>query len=173
MFKKLTAATFFGLALVAAVYYASRTYAPLPAGSQADLIIVQKSARLLSAYSHGTLLRAYNVSLGPEPVGPKTRAGDGRTPEGPYLIDHHNPTSAFHRALHVSYPSHDDIARAHSASYPLGGDIMVHGIRDSLRWIGHAHLLVDWTVGCIAVTDPEIDELYRIVPDGTPIEIRP
>ena len=85
----------------------------------------------------------------------------------------HNPTSAFHRALHVSYPSPADLARARVGGYSAGGSIMIHGIRDGLGWVGRAHLLIDWTVGCVAVTNPEIEELYRIVPDGTSVEIKP
>ncbi len=107
-----------------------------------------------------------------QPIGPKLRQGDRRTPEGQYSIDAHIPASSFHRALHVSYPSPADVARARSAGYDPGGDIMVHGIRNGFGWIGRAQRLVDWTVGCIAVTDPEIEELYRIVPDGARIDIR-
>jgi murein L,D-transpeptidase YafK len=101
------------------------------------------------------------------------REGDHRTPEGRYVIDRHNPNSAFHLALHVSYPSTSDSARASSGGYSPGGDIMVHGMRNGFGWIGRAHLLVNWTTGCVAVTDAEIDELYQAVPDGTPIVIRP
>lgn len=161
------------LALVGGAYWAHPHTSPLPDGTKADLLVVEKGARRLSAYSGSTLLRSYAVSLGRDPVGPKVREGDRRTPEGRYSIDHHNPTSAFHRALHVSYPSQSDVTRARAGGYAPGGDIMVHGMRNGLGWLGRAHLLVDWTVGCVAVTDPEIEELYRIVPDGTPIEIKP
>jgi murein L,D-transpeptidase YafK len=89
------------------------------------------------------------------------------------VIDSHNPKSSFHLALHVSYPSAGDAARAHAGGYDPGGEIMVHGIHNGIGWIGRVHRLVDWTTGCVAMTDPEIEELYRIVPDGTPIEIRP
>jgi len=146
---------------------------PLSNSAQADLLVVEKERRQLIAYSHGVVLRRYSVSLGSAPSGPKSRQGDGRTPEGRYLIDHHNPLSGFHRALHVSYPSVSDAARARAGGYDVGGDIMVHGLKNGLGWLGRAHRFVDWTVGCVAVTNPEIEELYRIVPDGTPIEIRP
>lgn len=159
--------------LTAGVVWVIRPVEPLPPGLKADLLVVDKSARRLSVYAHGTLLRSYRVSLGREPVGPKRRQGDRRTPEGRYVIDHHNPASEFHLALHVSYPSPADTARALAVGYPPGGDIMVHGMRNGYGWIGHAHLLVDWTIGCVAVTDSEIEELYRVVPDGTPIEFRP
>ena len=160
-------------ASVIAAICANSSASPLPAESKADLLVVDKGQRRLSAYSHGVLLRSYSVSLGREPVGTKSRQGDRRTPEGQYMIDNRNPGSSFHRALHVSYPSAGDVARARIGGHDPGGDIMIHGIHNGLGWIGKAHRLVDWTVGCIAVTDPEIEELYRIVPDGTRIEIRP
>lgn len=146
---------------------------PLPLGTKVDLLVVEKSARRLSLYVHGALVRSYPVSLGRQPVGPKLRQGDHRTPEGRYVIDHHNPNSAFHLSLHVSYPSAADSTHALAAGYSPGGDIMVHGMRTGFGWIGRAHLLVDWTSGCVAVTDGEIDQIYDAVPDGTPIDIRP
>jgi murein L,D-transpeptidase YafK len=157
----------------AGAIWANAPTTALPADSKADLLVVEKAQRKLLAYSHGVLLRAYSVSLGREPIGPKLRQGDRRTPEGQYFVDAHNPTSSFHRALHVSYPSAADVVRARSAGYDPGGEIMVHGIHYGLGWIGRAHRFVDWTVGCVAVTDPEIEELYRIVPDGTRIDLRP
>ena len=159
--------------LLCGVIWANAPPSPLPQGASAALLVVEKAQRRLLAYSRGHLLRTYQVSLGKEPLGPKVREGDRRTPEGRYLVDRHNPASAFHRALHVSYPSAADVMRARSGGYDPGGDIMVHGIHNGLGWIGRAHRFVDWTVGCIAVTDSEIEELYRIVPDGTPIEIKP
>jgi murein L,D-transpeptidase YafK len=164
-----------GLIVVGAAgaFWANAPRAPLPADSKADLWVVEMGQHHLQAYSHGTLLREYPVSLGRGPSGPKERQGDRRTPEGRYVIDSHNPASSFHLALHVSYPSAADAARARAGGYDPGGEIMVHGIRNGMGWIGRAHRLVDWTIGCVAVTDPEIEELYRIVPDGTPIEIRP
>ena len=89
------------------------------------------------------------------------------------MIDSHNPKSSFHLALHVSYPSAADAARAHAGGYDPGSEIMMHGIHNGIGWIGRAHRLVDWTTSCVAMTDPEIEALYRIVPNGPPIEIRP
>jgi murein L,D-transpeptidase YafK len=158
---------------VAGALWANSSPSPLPSDAKVDLLVVNKSQRQLLAYSNGVLLRAYRVSLGREPIGPKVREGDRKTPEGNYLIDSHNPKSSFHRALHVSYPSAADVTRAKAGGYKPGGEIMLHGIHNGLSWIGKAQRFVDWTVGCIAVTDQEIEELYRIVPDGTRIEIRP
>jgi murein L,D-transpeptidase YafK len=118
---------------------------PLPISAQADLLVVEKGQRQLIAYSHGVVLRRYSVSLGSEPSGPKTRQGDGRTPEGRYLIDHHNPSSGFHRALHVAYPSAAESARAHAGGHDPGGEIMVHGLKNGLGWVGRAHRFGDWT----------------------------
>ncbi|HKR54101.1 MAG TPA: L,D-transpeptidase family protein [Chthoniobacterales bacterium] len=147
-----------------------------PSGNRppkADKILVEKAARRLTLFSAGRKLKEYRVALGFSPIGPKEREGDGRTPEGIYIIDFHKPDSAFHRALHVSYPSAEDSARAAEAGVSPGGDIMIHGLPSGLRTLGAAHRWRDWTAGCIAVTDPEIDEIYSSVNDGTSIEIQP
>ena len=136
-------------------------------------MVVRKSARTLEVVRGGIVVRSYRVSLGPNPVGPKQREGDGRTPEGRYVLDYRNPSSAFHLALHVSYPSADDRRAAAAKGVSPGGLIMVHGIRNGIGFIGRLHRLLDWTNGCIALTNPEIDELARIVPVGTPILILP
>ena len=157
------------IALVAAGYHPH----PLPADARADRIVVEKSARRLTLFRGETPLKSYSVALGRAPEGTKQREGDNRTPEGHYIIDAHKADSAFHRALHISYPSPADSAAAAQRGDKPGGDIMVHGIRNGLGWLGALHRSVDWTAGCIAVTDKEIEEIYRAVPDGTHIEIRP
>ncbi|PWU19488.1 MAG: hypothetical protein C5B50_06495 [Verrucomicrobia bacterium] len=141
-------------------------------GATADKIIVLKSQRQLNLYSKGHLLKTYNVSLG-RPIGPKQQEGDNRTPEGLYTIELHKADSSFHKALKVSYPSTADCQAASKRGVKPGGDIMIHGLRNGLGLIGRLHRLHDWTAGCIAVTNPEIEEIYRAVPDGTPVEIRP
>jgi murein L,D-transpeptidase YafK len=161
------------IAAAAAAICANSEPAPLPTDAKVDLLVVEKANHKLLAYSHGALLRSYSIALGGDSSDPKSRQGDRRTPEGRYFIDAHNANSSFHRALHVSYPSAADIERARAAGYDPGGDIMVHGIHNGLGWIGRAHRLMDWTAGCVAVTDPEIEELYRVVPDGTQIDLRP
>jgi murein L,D-transpeptidase YafK len=134
---------------------------------------VEKSARRLTLFSSGRKLKEYRVALGFSPVEPKQCEGDGRTPEGKYEIDFHKSDSAFHRALHISYPDAADTGRAAQAGVAPGGDIMIHGLPNGFSALGSAHRLRDWTAGCIAVTDSEIDEIWVSVPDGTPIEIRP
>lgn len=171
--RRIALLTLVAVLLAAGFAWLNRPFEPLPDGTHADRLLVEKSARRLIAYAGTRELRVYRIALGREPVGAKTREGDRRTPEGTYRIDGHNPASSFHRALHVSYPSPTDRDRARDAGVAPGGLVMVHGIHNGLGWIGRAQRLIDWTAGCIALTDPEIEELYRIVPDGTPIEIRP
>jgi murein L,D-transpeptidase YafK len=145
----------------------------LPAQERADRILVLKKQRVLPLMRGDTVFRTYKVSLGGEPVGAKTCQGDHRTPEGGYVIDRRKPNSRFHRALHVSYPNEMDRKRAAAAGCAPGGDIMIHGLPNGYGWIGAAHRLKDWTDGCVAVTNQEIEEIWRLVPDGTPVEIRP
>jgi murein L,D-transpeptidase YafK len=159
--------------LAAGVVWANRPVEPLPADARADLVVVEKTKRMLTLYKSGVMLRSYHVALGRGLTGAKERAGDARTPEGRYTIDSRNAQSVFHRALHVSYPSAADRARARVAGYEPGGDVMIHGMRNGLGWLGRAHRLFDWTRGCMAVTNDEIEEIWRVVPDGTPIELRP
>ena len=106
-------------------------------------------------------------------MGPKTREGDHKTPEGHYIIDTRNIKSKFHLALHVSYPNVADIARARKLGVPPGGAIMIHGLPKGFDSVSSASQAGDWTDGCIAVTNVEIEEIWRVVPNGTPIEIRP
>ena len=121
----------------------------------------------------GKVLKTYKLALGPEPVGPKQRQGDHKTPEGEYVLDRRNAHSQFYRSIHVSYPSPQDRDRARKLGVSPGGDIYVHGLPNGYAWLGSGHRLKDWTDGCIAVTNEEMDEIWRAVPDGTPIEIKP
>ena len=172
MTRRQGAITVLGVIAVA-VAWAVWPHSPLPDGVRADRIVVQKAERTLSLYRGPELLRSYRVALGSVPIGHKRREGDGRTPEGNYVIDYRLPDSDFHRALHISYPSPADVRAARSAGADPGGLIMVHGMKDGFGFIGRLHVLVDWTNGCIAVTDREIDEISRLVADGTPIQIEP
>ena len=140
---------------------------------KADKIIIKKSERKLSLLMGSHVLKTYKVALGSNPIGPKMKEGDGKTPEGLYIIDRHNLNSSFHLSLHISYPPASDRERALRSGARPGGDIMIHGIKNGLGWIGSLHRLADWTQGCIAVTNKEIEEISASVPDGTPIEIQP
>ncbi len=121
----------------------------------------------------GRVIRTYKVALGRGGLAPKEREGDARTPEGNYVIDSRSEHSGFYRALHISYPNAGDRSRAAKLGVSPGGAIMIHGIKNGLGWLGATHRTVDWTAGCIAVTDDEIDEVWNLVPVGTPVEIRP
>ncbi len=139
---------------------------------QADGILILKQQHILELLCHGKVLKSYQVALGRGGKGPKEREGDGRTPEGDYVVDKKVSTSRFHLALHISYPNSQDRERAAKLGVPPGGDIEIHGLRNGLGWLGSLHRLVDWTNGCIAVTKPEIEEIWKLVPLNTPVEIR-
>jgi murein L,D-transpeptidase YafK len=145
----------------------------LPERARADLVIVRKAARTLELYRGTELLRTYTVSLGRNPLGHKQQEGDSRTPEGRYTLDWRNARSSFHKSLHVSYPLPADKAAAQARGVSPGGLIMIHGIRNGFGFLGRLHRAVDWTDGCIAVTDREMEEIWRVVADGTPIDIKP
>jgi murein L,D-transpeptidase YafK len=144
---------------------------PLQAGAIADKVVVLKGERKLMLMKGDAVLKTYSVSLGGNPVGPKVRQGDSKTPEGRYVLDRHNSLSHYHRSIHISYPNAEDVARARKLGVSPGGDVFVHGQPHDFS--GTSQEVGDWTDGCIAVTNAEMDEIWRAVPDGTPIEIRP
>ncbi|KAF1707230.1 L,D-transpeptidase family protein [Pseudoxanthomonas sacheonensis] len=137
-----------------------------PKNEQADAIRVFKSTRRMELLRAGKVLRAYRIALGDTPVGPKRQQGDERTPEGDYRITYRNPQSRFHLSLRVSYPNRADREQARKRGVDPGGDIMIHGSTPP----GYTR---DWTDGCIAVTNAQIEEIWRLVPVGTPIRINP
>ena len=138
----------------------------LPPAQRADRIVVDKSERRMRLLREGRVIASYRIALGDAPQGHKRRRGDERTPEGEYRISQRNPNSAFHLSLRVSYPGPDDRRRARASGLDPGGDIMSHG--GSSRWWRE-----DWTDGCIAVSDAEIEEIWRRVPRDVPIRIDP
>lgn len=138
-----------------------------------DKILIEKQARRMMLISKGAVLKTYKIALGGDPIGPKERQGDNKTPEGTYTIDARNRDSRYHRALHISYPNERDRKRARELGVSPGGNIMIHGIKNGFSWVGDAHAGVDWTKGCIAVTDEEIEEIDTLAPNGTIVEIRP
>ena len=144
---------------------------PAPIGP-VDRILVDKSDHLMWVFRDGHELRKFRVALGKGGLAPKVKQGDGRVPEGRYTIAAHNPASAYHLSLRVGYPTAAQVAAARKAEIDPGGDIMIHGLPPAVRSIGSRHILVDWTAGCIGVTDREMDWLFEAVADGTPIEIR-
>jgi murein L,D-transpeptidase YafK len=120
-----------------------------------------------------TVLKTYRVALGRGSAGAKQVAGDNRTPEGKYVIDEKKGSSSFHKALHLSYPNADDRARAAVLGKPPGGDIEIHGLPATFAWVGTTQHVLDWTAGCIAMSNDEIDEVWKMVSVGTPVEIAP
>lgn len=137
------------------------------------LLTVEKGKRQLHAYGKKGLIKTYKIALGFSPVGHKKKQGDGKTPIGKYTISAKNPHSLFHRSLRVSYPSREDRQRSitQGISDP-GGDIMVHGLGKKRAWQKEKHCKKDWTHGCIAVTNEEIEEIYEAVDKGCMIDIR-
>jgi murein L,D-transpeptidase YafK len=138
-----------------------------------DRVVIEKSTRTLKLLAGGEIYRTYFVALGGEPQGHKVQEGDMRTPEGIYSIVARQPRSAFYRGLLISYPNEEDVARARQLGVEPGGHIMIHGLRNGYEWMGERHRRQDWTEGCIAVTNQEIDEIWQLVDIGTPVEIRP
>jgi murein L,D-transpeptidase YafK len=141
--------------------------------TKADYVVVSKKERSLTLMSQGRIVKTYKVALGSVPVGPKSKQGDHMTPEGKYILDRRNPQSRFYRSIHISYPNEQDREHARQLGIAPGGDIFVHGLPNGFGWLGASHRLKDWTDGCIAVTNVEMDEIWQSVPDGTPIEIKP
>jgi murein L,D-transpeptidase YafK len=146
---------------------------PAPPPQKADSILILKKDHVLELLRGGKVIRTYKVALGQGGLAPKQHEGDGLTPEGHYVIDSRNAQSHYHKALHVSYPNDEDRKRAAKLGVAPGGAIMIHGLPNGMGAIGAAHRLRDWTLGCIAVTDQEIDEIWEMAPIGTPVEIRP
>jgi murein L,D-transpeptidase YafK len=141
--------------------------------SKADLVVVYKSERILQLKRAGRLLKAFPIALGREPTGPKLKEGDGRTPEGVYTLDWRNPDSQFYRAIHISYPRQGRSHHATRWGVSPGGHIMLHGLPNGVSAERVGHPRRDWTEGCIALTNEEIDEIWARVEDGTTIIIYP
>ena len=145
----------------------------LPAAATIDSLVVYKSKKQLLAYSTGKLMKTYQISLGASPQGHKAYEGDQKTPEGRYTINAKNAKSGYHKNLGVSYPNEQDIAHAKTLGKAPGGDIKIHGLRNGVGAIHKLQRLYNWTNGCMALTNDEIDELYASVKLGTPINIKP
>lgn len=143
---------------------------------KANRVMVYKVKRKLYLCKGDSILKAYDIALGKDPAGHKQREGDSRTPEGRYILDWRNTKSKYYRSIHISYPNKADQARASKDGVPPGGDIMIHGYPEgafSSMWSRYWFLGRDWTDGCIAVSNEAMDEIWKAVPDGTPIDIYP
>ncbi|MDF9798183.1 murein L,D-transpeptidase YafK [Catalinimonas alkaloidigena] len=159
--------------LIMTILYALFPTRHLPTATVCDRLIVFKKRKILQLWSKGKLVKVYKVALGKVPVGAKSREGDMRTPEGSYFIHDKNPKSAFYLNLGISYPNDRDQAHAEANGLKPGSAIKIHGLRNGCGWRGRFHRYRNWTAGCIALTNAEIEELYRAVPLHTPINIYP
>ena len=166
---------FFGLAvaIAASATAPGARAAPqiAPPEARADRVIVEKSARRISLMKDGAVIAAYDIALGFAPVGDKAREGDGRTPEGVYHVDRRNARSGYHLSLGLTYPTAAERAEAAREGRDPGGDIFIHGQPNALP--RGMTIPGDWTAGCVAVADAEIEAIWRLVAIGTPVEIRP
>ncbi len=158
----------FGLLLMLALSARASSIQP-----KVDRILVLKKKHEMLLLDGEQIVKTYSVALGYGGLKAKQREGDHRTPEGIYEIDWRNPASRFHLSLHLSYPAEADKERARKRHVSPGGDIMIHGLGSEFSYLGVKQYLQDWTDGCIAVTDTEIEEIWKLVPDRTPVEIRP
>lgn len=168
IFIRLLLALVFGLCL-----YYFFPEAALKEGTKIDQLVVYKSKHELVIFSKGEKVKTYSISLGKEPIGAKEFEGDNKTPEGTYQISSKNLHSAYHKNLGISYPNEADKSQARKHEKLAGGDIKIHGLPNGVGFIYKFHRWYDWTQGCIAITNVEMDELFDAVDVGTPIEIKP
>lgn len=159
-----------GLGVACFTVFAKRSYSSKRNGI--DFILIQKKERILTLFSGKKKIKTYQIALGFNPEGPKKEEGDGKTPEGSYFISSKNPKSQYHLSLKISYPSEKDKKYAAKKGVNPGGDIMIHGLGKKFRHLGKDHVKQDWTLGCVAVTDEEIEEIYDAVEINTPVTIQ-
>jgi murein L,D-transpeptidase YafK len=162
-----------GLGLALVFFGWSGAKASIDPSTKADKVVVFKGKRVLILLRDGEILKTYRIALGRQPKGHKTKVGDNKTPEGTYILDARNPNSNYHLSIRISYPNETDLLNAQRLGVTPGGDIMIHGLSNGTRKLEKYHRYLNWTNGCIAVTDREMEEIWNLVPDGTPIEIKP
>ncbi len=170
----LTSISLISFASTSAIAYSESTSTsnePIPSSTVIDKVFVDKSDRVLQLMERGDVIRSYRIALGDSPVGHKQQEGDQRTPTGIYTLDYKNEKSIAHRSIHISYPNDEDKARAQSLGVNPGGDIMIHGQMNGFGYLALFNQRRDWTDGCIAVANDEMNEIMAVVTLGTPIEI--
>jgi murein L,D-transpeptidase YafK len=143
------------------------------AGQTADRVLVIKSKERLYLIRNDEVFASYHVVFGANPKGHKQQQGDERTPEGHYTLGYKNAHSSFYKSIHISYPNREDRIRARERGVSPGGDIMIHGQANGWEWISPLSRFFNWTDGCIALSNRDMDAVWEAVPSGTPIEIRP
>lgn len=159
------------LTILILIVFANVNFNRLPKNTEIDGLVVYKSERKLVAFSKGNVVKSYRIALGKSPIGAKQFQGDNKTPEGVYFINGRNEYSIAYKNLGISYPNSNDISN--SKGKPTGGDIKIHGLMNNLWFIGNFHRLSDWTNGCIAINNFEMEELFTSVSIGVKIEIKP
>ena len=159
------------LTILILIVLANINFNRLPKNTEIDGLVVYKSERKLVAFSKGNVVKNYRIALGKSPIGAKQFQGDNKTPEGVYFINGRNGYSIAYKNLGISYPNSNDISN--SKGKPIGGDIKIHGLMNHLWFIGNFHRLSDWTNGCIAINNFEMEELFTSVRIGAKIEIKP
>ncbi len=167
---------FISLISISAISYAksgsqSVTKQALPSDITIDKVFVDKSERILQLLSGDKVIKTYHIALGDSPAGHKRQQGDERTPTGSYKLDYKNEKSSYYRSIHVSYPNANDKAQARKRGVSAGGDIMIHGQKNGFGHLAAVTQKRDWTDGCIAVTNDEMDEIMSVYQAGMPIEI--
>ncbi len=140
---------------------------------KADLVVVEKAKKALYLEREGKILKKYHIALGPHPKGPKQSEGDGRTPEGRYVLDFKKSDSAYYKSIHISYPNDFDTDSALAKGLSPGGSVMIHGQKNGYEKLTAVTQRFNWTQGCLALTDQDMDEVWDAIDVGTPIEIRP
>lgn len=151
----------------------ARARPPVAGAAIADRIVIEKAAHRMSLFAGERKLVTYRISLGRGGLAPKVREGDRRTPEGDYRITGRNARSAYHLSLRIGYPTPAQIAQARAAGVDPGGDIMIHGLPNGRGGMAALYRGHDWTDGCIAVSDAEMDEVWRLTRDGATVRILP
>lgn len=149
---------------------------PTPSSSlteKADLVVVEKNSKTLSLFRNERKIASFSVTFGANPVGHKQQEGDERTPEGRYKLDYKKTETKYHKAIHISYPNAQDIADAKKRGVSPGGSIMIHGQKQGWGWAAFLTQRFNWTNGCIALSDDDLDFVWNVVDVGTPIEIKP
>jgi murein L,D-transpeptidase YafK len=146
---------------------------PVYAQDFADKVIVEKANRILKLIKDDKVIASYHIALGGNPIGHKEQEGDNKTPEGTYTLDFKKPDSAYYKAIHISYPNAEDIKNAKKKGVSPGGAIMIHGQTNGYGAFAAVTQQYDWTLGCIALTNSDMDAVWRSIKIPTPIEIKP
>ncbi len=172
----LVALIFISLISISAITYAKSgvnktSKQAIPSDANVDKVYVDKSERVLKLLSGDRVIKTYHIALGDSPAGHKRQQGDERTPTGTYKLDYKNEKSSYYRSIHVSYPNASDKVQARKRGVSPGGDIMIHGQKNGFGHLAAVTQKRDWTDGCIAVTNDEMDEIMSVYQAGMPIEI--